>query len=874
MYQPASASVHMSTVCFTNPATWQASKGHHQPYGFHCYFKMRLLGNAGFGAVVLLGIEEGRRTCANGLPVISSSIRMLGRFEKVRNIRHPSLCAYIELVRCTLVPNAVILISEHHKSSITTLLSARSLVTEEILHITRQIVEGLAALHKEGICVGILTSDSILLPDGESNGSLIVRITQYAVSHVSKDGLDIHGGLPHSFSIAPEQLVNGSAPVETTFKTDVWALGIVLLEMATGVLLRDVWSLKQYMTILKCSMSRAEKGSLLAPVYKALRSASSNARDLLKVGEKLTEIIEKCLSLLPSHRPTLGEVLSCVREKRATESTYYESVECLSGRIASSACKDWVLREMAVEDAFFLWRLCGSSAEAILVKNNVITLRHPVLTNPSIVVEDLRMFGNDESRKFCVKSGVVTLPDKNVREKLMSVPSMDIFLQSFLATPESINNYDEDLSVIVKEKDMIYQASRMRLISHLLNSRFYKLPELMSSVAPDIPPMRRADVWCALLDVRSSDEWNFFLYNTLAVHVSDRQLDVDIPRCHQYEELMTSPAAHYGLRRLLKAWLVSHPQYVYWQGCDSLAAPFLLLNFNRLPTALACLTAFIKKYLNNFFLKDNSAIIQEQLAVFNHLLAFVDAKLYTRLASLDFYPELFAIPWFLTCFAHVLPIHKLFHVWDQLLQRDSSFPLFIGLAILHQLRHTLIEASFNDAILLFSDLPDLSMEVVVADSVAYYDRVPPSCAFRSHAVPNGSNEPPPRGLPCSLQHVSYQELKKWHCPRISTEEFAWRVSDQLIVAIDIRPQIEFGRGCVLRSINYPNINDASLLNIAEPLRVAQRNQHPICIVGGKDVEMTRKFSADLVNMGIDGVCVLDGGFEAIRHDTSLIHVPH
>ncbi|EYB99559.1 hypothetical protein Y032_0121g1011 [Ancylostoma ceylanicum] len=838
---------------------------------------MRLLGNAGFGAVVLLGIEEGRRTCANGLPVISSSIRMLGRFEKVRNIRHPSLCAYIELVRCTLVPNAVILISEHHKSSITTLLSARSLVTEEILHITRQIVEGLAALHKEGICVGILTSDSILLPDGESNGSLIVRITQYAVSHVSKDGLDIHGGLPHSFSIAPEQLVNGSAPVETTFKTDVWALGIVLLEMATGVLLRDVWSLKQYMTILKCSMSRAEKGSLLAPVYKALRSASSNARDLLKVGEKLTEIIEKCLSLLPSHRPTLGEVLSCVREKRATESTYYESVECLSGRIASSACKDWVLREMAVEDAFFLWRLCGSSAEAILVKNNVITLRHPVLTNPSIVVEDLRMFGNDESRKFCVKSGVVTLPDKNVREKLMSVPSMDIFLQSFLATPESINNYDEDLSVIVKEKDMIYQASRMRLISHLLNSRFYKLPELMSSVAPDIPPMRRADgisVWCALLDVRSSDEWNFFLYNTLAVHVSDRQLDVDIPRCHQYEELMTSPAAHYGLRRLLKAWLVSHPQYVYWQGCDSLAAPFLLLNFNRLPTALACLTAFIKKYLNNFFLKDNSAIIQEQLAVFNHLLAFVDAKLYTRLASLDFYPELFAIPWFLTCFAHVLPIHKLFHVWDQLLQRDSSFPLFIGLAILHQLRHTLIEASFNDAILLFSDLPDLSMEVVVADSVAYYDRVPPSCAFRSHAVPNGSNEPPPRGLPCSLQHVSYQELKKWHCPRISTEEFAWRVSDQLIVAIDIRPQIEFGRGCVLRSINYPNINDASLLNIAEPLRVAQRNQHPICIVGGKDVEMTRKFSADLVNMGIDGVCVLDGGFEAIRHDTSLIHVPH
>ncbi|KHJ99896.1 TBC domain protein [Oesophagostomum dentatum] len=701
-----------------------------------------------------------------------------------------------------------------------------SLSSGEILHIAFQIADALAALHKKGICMGILNSDSILVPGGTRNGTLNVRITQYAISHISNSGCDIQGGLLLGFCVAPEQLFDSSTHHDTTFKADVWALGVVLLEMATGVLLRDVWSLKQYMNILRCSMSRTEKNSLLAPVLKALQSASNGSRNFTELDTELINIIEKCLSLSPSQRPSVDEILEHFHNERHIDAAHFESVECLS----------------------------------------IVVL--------SLVVEDLRMFGNDEARKFCVKSEVVMLSDKNVREKLSSVPSMDIFLQSFLARPDSVNNHEENLSVIVKEKDMVYQASRMRVITHLLNSRFYKLPIFLSSITSDVPPMRRADVWCALLNVRSSDQWTFFLCDTLAVHVSDRQLDVDIPRCHQYEELMTSPAAHYGLRRLLKAWLVSNPQYVYWQGCDSLAAPFLLLNFNRLPVALACFTAFIKKYLNNFFLKDNSAIIQEQLAVFNHLLAFVDAKLYTRLASMDFYPELFAIPWFLTCFAHVLPIHKLFHVWDQLLQRDSSFPLFIGLAILRQLRQTLVEASFNDAILLFSDLPDLSMEVVVADSISYYDRVPPSCAFRSHAVHSESNDPPPRGLPCSLQSVSYKELKKWHCPRISTEEFAWRVSDQLIVAIDIRSQIEFGRGCVLRSISYPNVNDLSLLNIAEPLRVAQRNQHPICIIGGKDVELARKFTADLVFMGIDGVCVLDGGFEAIRHDTSLIHVPH
>lgn len=58
------------------------------------------------------------------------------------------------------------------------------------------------------------------------------------------------------------------------------------------------------------------------------------------------------------------------------------------------------------------------------------------------------------------------------------------------------------------------------------------------------------------------------------------QIEVDIPRCHQYNELLSSSAGHGKFKRVLKAWVKNHPEYVYWQGLDSLCAPFLFLNFH------------------------------------------------------------------------------------------------------------------------------------------------------------------------------------------------------------------------------------------------------------------------------------------------------
>ncbi|VDO15666.1 unnamed protein product, partial [Brugia timori] len=238
--------------------------------------------------------------------------------------------------------------------------------------------------------------------------------------------------------------------------------------------------------------------------------------------------------------------------------------------------------------------------------------------------------------------------------------------------------------------------------------------------------------------------------------------------------MMASSIAHRKLKRLLKTWLLLHENYVYWQGLDSLAAPFLVLNFTCLGISFDLQIGFDS---GDTYLLTTVRLFVEYLAVFFHLLAFMDAALYTHLSAMDFRPELFAIPWFLTCFAHILPLHKLFYVWDVLLLSDSSFPLFVGLAIMEQLRAGLITKHFNDAILLFSDLPDLNMERLVQYSLNYYNAVPASCTFRQFASKHVREE-------YAMTHYTVAELNEFCCPRISITDFIRLTEHSSLLVVD------------------------------------------------------------------------------------------
>lgn len=86
--------------------------------------------------------------------------------------------------------------------------------------------------------------------------------------------------------------------------------------------------------------------------------------------------------------------------------------------------------------------------------------------------------------------------------------------------------------------------------------------------------------------------------------------------------------------------------------------------------------------------------------------------------------------------ADVFPLHKIIHLWDKLILGDHSYPLFVGIAVLQQLKNTLLASGFNECILLFSDLPDIVMETCVGASQRMYDETPKSISFRKHVLRN------------------------------------------------------------------------------------------------------------------------------------------
>uniref|UniRef100_A0A8C8HV23 TBC domain-containing protein kinase-like protein n=1 Tax=Oncorhynchus tshawytscha TaxID=74940 RepID=A0A8C8HV23_ONCTS len=664
---------------------------------------MRPLRDAQLGAFTFFASALPHDVCgSNGLPLTPNSIKILGRFQLLKTISHPRLCQYVDISRGK--HERLVVVTEHYESSLNDFQKQR------VLQIAYEALEGLEFMNKHGMVHRALNAQNVLM-DGKGK----VKLAKFGLYYMTDHGADVDFPIGYPSYLAPEVIAQGSVhpsdpsqgenPLPSGPKTDVWSLGVLLFELCAGRRLLQNIEISERLKFIITLGCIDDIVTVLAEEHGCL--------DAIRVS--LTSITSHCLL----HWPTPAELLvdpvfegvSCLYAPfQQPVGLFSSSLRCAHLELPediSQLCKDddeEYLGERAIDEVYHLWCLAGGDLEKELTNKEIIQSKPPVCTLPNFLLEDGESFGQGRDRSFLLDDTTVTLSLCQLKNRLKDVAGEAYYPlledeQSSLSQSNSSNELSctVTLPLIIRERDTEYQLIRIILFDRLLKAYPYKKNLVWKEARVDIPPLIRGLAWAALLGVEGDIQAKYDSIDKDTPIPTDRQIEVDIPRCHQYDELLSSPQGHRKFRRVLKAWVVSHPDLVYWQGLDSLCAPFLWLNFNNEALAYACMSAFIPKYLYNFFLKDNSHVIQEYLTVFSQMIAFHDPELSNHLNEIGFIPD---FP-----FKDVFPLHKIFHLWDTLLLGNSSFPFCIGVAILQQLRDRLLANGFNECILLFSDLP-------------------------------------------------------------------------------------------------------------------------------------------------------------------------
>ncbi|XP_025064582.1 TBC domain-containing protein kinase-like protein isoform X5 [Alligator sinensis] len=891
--------------------------------------KMFPLKDAEMGASTFFASALPHDVCgSNGLPLTPNSIKILGRFQILKTIFHPRLCQYVDITRgkhdinvlrmqlsnlliikaeknedivllnedTSRLRERLVVAAEHCEKSLEDLLrDGKPVSCSRILCIAFEVLQGLQYMNKYGMVHRALSPHNILL---DRKGH--VKLAKFGLYHMTAHGVDVDFPIGYPSYLAPEVIAQGivkpsdhtqcEKPLPSGPKSDVWSIGIILFELCVGRKLFQTLEIDQRLKQILTLGCVDDIVTVLAEEHGCL--------DVIKaLPENVMSLLKKCLTFQPSKRPTpdellcdsiFSEVSSFYEPFHKAASLFSSSLRCANLTLPediSQLCKDEdcdYLAERSIEEVYHLWCLAGGDLEKELVNKEIIRSKPPICTLPNFLLEDGESFGQGRDRSSLLDDTTVTLSLYQLRNRLKDVGGEAFYPlleddQSNLPHSNSNNELSAaaNLPLIIRERDTEYQLNRIILFDRLLKGAIQARYDAVDKDTP-IP--------------------------------TDRQIEVDIPRCHQYDELLSSPEGHAKFRRVLKAWVVSHPDLVYWQGLDSLCAPFLYLNFNSEALAYACMSAFIPKYLYNFFLKDNSHVIQEYLTVFSQMIAFHDPELSNHLNEIGFIPDLYAIPWFLTMFTHVFPLHKIFHLWDTLLLGNSSFPFCIGVAILQQLRDRLLANGFNECILLFSDLPEIDIERCVRESINLFCWTPKSATYRQYAQPpkqaNESNgtrgsmscfsaeyqDTPKSDL--SRDPIKLDDLKAEVSPRISAEDLIdlceltgpshfktptkkAKSSKPKLLVVDIRNSEDFNRGHISGSINISFglafATEGQLVQCPATATL-QSFKGRVVVIVGHVVKNTAAFAAHLVKNKYPRVCILDGGINKIK-PTGLLTVP-
>ncbi|KNE63089.1 TBCK protein kinase [Allomyces macrogynus ATCC 38327] len=773
--------------------------------------------------------EKGDAASTNGddhgaeMTVSDVITRVAGRFSLLQRLSResPYLCTYIECMRGGYNDaKRLYLLQEAFPQTLQTVIASRAgegedstkapeslkrqrCSTAQIRSWARHIVEALALCQRHGIQHRYLVPENVHLNDrGDA------MLSNFALYHLSDEGKDFIPTLPPA-AICPPEAVLASAPLFSSFKADVWALGLLLFHVATGAPLLPEQP-KDYFLALA---SFIHSPDLLQQIL------ASGANDQIDI--ELMSFLEVCLQVESESRPTPLELL---------QHPYLADLPSLRLRRGSGSTQH--LTNLSV--LFHLWLLDSGNLDVEYARLTHHAIRPPVLVLPGTLSSRNSAIGRPPHIHLPFILDLSRVQDQ-LRASLADPAVLDAELAKTATQPVS-----------VREKNVVYQFHCIQRFSDLLLQYPLTTDEIVRESRIDIPPYLRASVWAALLGIAGDPEWLWARQTALsdawvrlddeAHAVQDRQLDADIHRCHAYHPVIASPTGQQHLKQLIAAWLAAHPDRVYWQGFDSVCGVFLSQWPADLGMAYACLDAFVARYLSRLLAADNAAALGEFFALLTLTLRFMDPELAVHLGTIGVTFDLFAMSWVLTLFAHILALPATYRLWDQLLARSHDQPAFRFILMASVLRTPTIRAallastSFDAALLLLSDFPPMDVQTVLQLAAAHADTLPLSIAksfdFDSHVVP--------RQL-----HISLDDCIQW-------------ASDIRMVDLRFgnngRPGEHFPRSTMISAADFDAIG---------PLLRQQRGNRRITVVRTAYAEIADRVLGKLAEWWVPGACWLE-----------------
>lgn len=232
-------------------------------------------------------------------------ITTIREIKYLRSLNHKNI---IKLIEINVENEEVYLIFPYYRFDLHTYLKKNILNRREIIHIFRQVSEGLKYLHNQKIIHRDLKSSNLLM-----DFNLNVKIADFGMATTTNKNNKYSPGVVTLWYRPPEILLNTGTYDHTC---DIWGLGCILGELLQGTPLfignTDFKVLESIVSICGSINNRTYPGIEDVSSYGSLNIPQSQ-RNLKKIFknsyEDIVNLLDKILIVNPSSRLSLEEIL-------------------------------------------------------------------------------------------------------------------------------------------------------------------------------------------------------------------------------------------------------------------------------------------------------------------------------------------------------------------------------------------------------------------------------------------------------------------------------------------------------------------------------------------------------------------------------------